>query len=295
MCNTFGTAGLGGRILRGDVGRLSDQHRAVGEHYDGPARNYELTRLDRESPVERAIMERYLTRFVPEKTVIADIGVGGGHYDEFLARRGCCLHLADVSDGLLHATLDRLNGQGLSDQVLSAAVASATDLGHLADACSDAVLMLGPLYHLLTLAERQQAVREARRIVSPSGVFMAAACNRMIGLASAYWLDLESSVEWRDAYLGFLDDGIVDPESAPTIGHAHFSTVAEFRALFQDDFKELLFVGIESLTSTRQELFLDLSIEVQEAWLDLVEAAGSRPEGIAMSEHLLFVGQPRQL
>lgn len=274
------------------MGGLSDDHRAVGEHYDGPGLEFELTRLERQSPVERAMMERYLARFVPENSVVADIGVGAGHYDEFLARRACSLHLADVSRSLLDAACARLKAQGLSGHVLDARVASATDLDHLADDACDVVLMLGPLYHLLTLDGRRRAVREARRVLRPGGVLLAAACNRMVGMASAYWLDPESSADWRDAYLDFLDDGIVDPESAPTIGHAHFSTVDEFRELLRDDFEELLFVGIESLTATRQELFLDMSTEIQEAWLDLVEVAALRPEGTAMSEHLLFVGRP---
>ncbi len=58
-------------------------------------------------------------------------GVGAGHYDEALAVRGCRLHLVDVSKRLLAAALARLEGKGLSGQVLSANIASATDLSHL--------------------------------------------------------------------------------------------------------------------------------------------------------------------
>ncbi len=161
--------------------------------------------------------------------------------------------------GLLDAALAPLAGdRACRTRVLDARVASATDLSHLDDACCDAVLMLGPLYHLLTLDERRQAVNEARRVLRSEGVFMAAGCNRVVGLASGYLLEPETCVELRDVYLRFLEDGLVDPELAPTIGHAYFTTVAEFRALFDDDFEELRFVGVESLTSTRQDLFLDL-------------------------------------
>jgi len=276
-----------------NVSHLNDDHRSVGEHYDGPGHEYELTRLEQQSPVERAMMQRHLAHFVPENSVVADIGVGAGHYDEFLARRGCTLYLADVSSRLLDAALVRLKTRGLSDRVLDARVASAIDLSHLDSGRCDAVLMLGPLYHLLTLAERQQAVGEARRILRSEGVFMAAGCNRVAGLASGYLLDPETCVELRDVYRRFLEDGLVDPELAPPLGHAYFATVAEFRASFDDDFEELLFAGIESLTSTRQDLFLDLPGEIQQTWLDFVESTASRPEGIAMSGHLLFVGRPR--
>jgi SAM-dependent methyltransferase len=278
--------------MGGSVSHLDDDHRRVGEHYDGPAHEFELTRLERQGPVERAMMERHLARFVPENSIVADIGVGAGHYDEFLARRGCGLYLADVSGGLLDATVARLVSGGLSESILDARVASATDLAHLTGSSCDAVLMLGPLYHLLTLDERRRAVREARRILRSEGVLMAAGCNRVAGLASGYLLDPGTCVELRDVYRRFLEDGLVDPELAPTMGHAHFTTVAEFKALFEDDFEELLLAGIESLTATRQDLFLDLSGELQQAWLEFVEATAPRPEGIAMSGHFLFVGRP---
>ena len=212
------TRGAFGTVAGAEVDCLSNDHRAVGEHYDGPAREFELTRLEQQSPVERAMMERYLTRFVPPGSVVADIGVGAGHYDESLARRACSLYLADVSGGLLDAARARLEEQGLSGCVLDARVASATDFSHLADGSCDAVLMLGPLYHLLTLCERRQAVREARRVLRPCGVLLAAACNRLVGLARGYFLDPETCLELREVYRRFLANGITDPELLPPSG-----------------------------------------------------------------------------
>jgi ubiquinone/menaquinone biosynthesis C-methylase UbiE len=272
---------------------LDDRHRTVGEHYDGAAHEFELARLDHRSPVERAMMERYLARFVPESSVVADVGGGAGHYDESLARRGCRLYLADVSVRLLEAAQERLASHGLTDQVIDARLASATDLSHIADRSCDAVLMLGPLYHLLTLMERRQAVREAKRLLRDGGVFLASGVSRLAGLAAGYYIQPDRGVELREVYRRFLDDGIVDPELAPTIGHAHFTRAAEFRALFEDDFEELAFVGLESFTGSRQQLFIDLAADLKQAWLDLVEASAADPEGIGLSEHYLFVGRPR--
>lgn len=273
---------------------LNAHDRAVGQHYDDVAYEYELTRLEQHSPVERAMTERYLARFVPHGGVVADIGVGVGHYAELLARCGCRLHLVDVSARLLEAALHRLESCGLSDHVLDARLVSATDLAHLADGSCDSVLLLGPLYHLLTLEERQLAVREARRVLRAKGVLAAAACNRLAGLASAYYLEPEDCPQVLEGYLQFVTDGIVDPESAPTIGHAHFTTAGEFRALFEGAFEELAFVGLESFTGSRQALFLGLAPEVQKAWLELVEATAAGAEGIGLSEHFLFVGRRLQ-
>lgn len=51
------------------------------------------------------------------------------------------------------------------------------------DGVADAVLMLGPLYHLTTREDRVLALREARRGVRPGGVVAAAAISRF---ASTY-------------------------------------------------------------------------------------------------------------
>jgi len=48
----------------------------------------------------------------------------------------------------------------------------------LPDASADAVLLLGPLYHLVDRADRAAAIREAARILRPGGPLFAAAISR---------------------------------------------------------------------------------------------------------------------
>jgi SAM-dependent methyltransferase len=48
----------------------------------------------------------------------------------------------------------------------------------LSDASVDAVLLLGPLYHLLECFDRVRALREARRVVRPGGPVFAAVTSR---------------------------------------------------------------------------------------------------------------------
>ena len=46
------------------------------------------------------------------------------------------------------------------------------------DGCADAVLLLGPLYHLTGGEDRVAASREARRVVAPNGVVCGAVISR---------------------------------------------------------------------------------------------------------------------
>jgi hypothetical protein len=52
-------------------------------------------------------------------------------------------------------------------------------------------------------------------------------------------------------------------------------------------------VGVESFTAPWQDLFPSKPPEEAAAWLDLVEATGATPEGLACSDHFLFVGRKR--
>ena len=85
----------------------------VAKHYDGTAFQTELMRLPQNCPVELAVTLRWLARITRAGDVVAEIGVGGGHYTEFLARRGCRLHLVDISARLLDAVEEKLRQSGL--------------------------------------------------------------------------------------------------------------------------------------------------------------------------------------
>lgn len=263
----------------------------VRDIYNGNNFDYEVRRLLEESPVEYALTLRWLDRWVPPKAMVADIGVGGGHYAHFLAQRGCSIHLVDIAERLLHHAHARLRVAGLQASILGSTAASATDLHALPDNSFDAVLLLGPLYHLCRLADRQQVVREAQRILKSGGVLFAAGINRL-----AYFREMFQShpkgVAGQEAFCRqHLADGNVDPAHAPPLGFAHLTTVVEFRALFSSAFDEELLVGVESFAGHNQKKLHLLNESERKAWLDLIEATAPTDEGIGAAEHFLYVGR----
>jgi SAM-dependent methyltransferase len=109
----------------------------------------------------------------PPPAVVADIGGGPGRY---------ALWLAGLGYQVLHRDLMPLHVEQLrhatgGNALISSALADARDLD-LPDSCADVVLLLGPLYHLERRADRVQALAEARRVLRPGGVVVAAAITR---------------------------------------------------------------------------------------------------------------------
>jgi len=122
----------------------------------------------------RALIERFLPA-VP--AAVLDVGGGSGRYSAWLAGLGYSVHLVDpVPLHVEHAKVRAFGGPSFN-----------VSLGHagalpIADDSQDVVLMLGPLYHLPDLADRELAWAESRRVLLPGGVVIAVAINQYAGV-----------------------------------------------------------------------------------------------------------------
>ena len=105
--------------------------------------------------------------------VIADIGGGPGRYALWLASLGYEVEHRDLMP--LH--VGQLTAEIAGRPGIRTAVGDARDID-LPDASVDAVLLLGPLYHLLDRRDRERALRQCARIVRPGGPVFAAAISR---------------------------------------------------------------------------------------------------------------------
>jgi SAM-dependent methyltransferase len=112
------------------------------------------------------ILERHLP---PPPARVLDVGGGTGVYARWLAGRGYDVHLVDPSPRHVEEAQAH-EGPSLA----RVAIGDARRLDD-ADGSADAVLLLGPLYHLVEKDDRLRALAEARRVVRPGGVVVAAA------------------------------------------------------------------------------------------------------------------------
>lgn len=119
-----------------------------------------------------AVLGRYLP---PPPQVVADVGGGPGRYAVWLAERGYQVHLVDPIP--LHIEQARVAGERSGVVLAGAEVGDARAL-RFPDASVDAVLLLGPLYHLPEQRDRLEAWSEARRVCRQGGIVIAAAISR---------------------------------------------------------------------------------------------------------------------
>jgi ubiquinone/menaquinone biosynthesis C-methylase UbiE len=124
----------------------------------------------------QAILARHLP---PAPAVIFDIGGAAGIYAFPLAEQGYEVHLIDPVE--LHLRQAKAYSAASGTKLASIVLGDARRV-NIPSGSADSVLLLGPLYHLVESTERQEALREAHRILKRQGVLFAAAISRFASL-----------------------------------------------------------------------------------------------------------------
>ena len=167
----------------------------------------------------QSLLERYLP---PPPAVIADVGGGPGRYAVWLAARGYQVHLVDPVP--LHVEQARASSLEQPDAPLASATVGDARALRMDDASADAVLLLGPLYHLPERADRLKALIEARRVCRPGGVVIAAAISRFAstldGMRGGYLAD--------PTFAAIADADRQDGRHRNPTGHPAYFTTAYF-------------------------------------------------------------------
>ena len=235
-----------------------------------------------------------LSRFLPPApATVLDVGGGAGAYALPLARDDYSVHLIDPIP--LHVEQAKSGSLGQPEAPLAGAeVADARSLSQM-DASADAVLLLGPLYHLTARDDRLQALREARRVVRPGGVVLAAAISRFASTIDGLFNGFLAHEEFEAIVKRDLRDGQHrNPGERPGwFTTAYFHRPAELREEAEEAglLVDGLF-GIEGPAWTIPDLGAWLENPARRTKLvDAVRRVEAEPELLGASAHLLLIGR----
>jgi ubiquinone/menaquinone biosynthesis C-methylase UbiE len=203
-------------------------------HYAGQDEGQRLFRFAH-NRLELLRTRELLLRQLPSPPAeVLDVGGGTGVHAAWLAGRGYRVHLVDIVPEHVRAAAE----QGL----VTAEVGDARRLSQ-ADASVDALLLLGPLYHLVGRAERIMALAEARRVLRPGGVLLAAAIGRFMAVLD--WAQTGGlTADIAAKLIPVLSSGRHDP----TLGFtdAFFHTAAQLQQeVAEVGFADVRVVGVE--------------------------------------------------
>ena len=154
----------------------------------------------------------------PAPAVLFDVGGAAGAYAFPLSEQGYVVHLIDPVDIHLEQAEGRSTSSGI--KLGSITKGDARCLSAPSDS-ADAVLLLGPLYHLVERADRLMALREAHRILKSRGVLIAAAISRFASLIDGLARGFFRDAEFRKIVASDLETG---QHRNPTNQTAYFTT-----------------------------------------------------------------------
>ncbi|MDZ5621508.1 class I SAM-dependent methyltransferase [Nocardioides bizhenqiangii] len=227
-------------------------------------------------------------RMPPAPAAIADIGGGPGRYAFWLAELGYAVHHRD----LMQLHVEQL--QALGRPTIQTAVGDARHVD-LPDSSVDAVLLLGPLYHLPEREDRIEALKEAGRIVRAGGPIFIAAISRWAPRLDGVLQ--ERLYEQNPDFLQLLPQVERTGQLPPVVPNGFVGYTHRPGDLVEEvsdaDLQLDDLVGVEGLPLAATDM--QSRIVDQAAWnvlLDAARAIERVPELLGLSPHLLATATP---
>ena len=244
--------------------------------------------------LEFARSQELIQRYLPTPPgVILDVGGGPGHYSSWLARLGYEVYLIDPVPK--HVMLAKKASQ--NHPATPIAGIEKGDARHLvrADASTDAVLLLGPLYHLTNPEERAGALLEAHRVLRPDGLVFCAGVNRFASLISG----LKYGFVDDPYFIGILERDLAEgqhrnPKDVPAYWtSAILQRPEELQAEVQEaGFTVIEVAAVEGPGMLAKNLQERLATADRRAkLLELIRAVEHEPSLWGMSDHFMVIGK----
>jgi SAM-dependent methyltransferase len=225
---------------------------------------------------------RYIEKYLRPGMRILEIGAATGRYSHALARQG---YQVDAIELVQH-NIDIFRKNTLSGEQLTIRQGNATDLSMLTDDTYDITLLLGPMYHLFTVSEQKQALREALRVTKPGGILFAAYCGND---ATMVQYCFGRGMLREERYRSLVDPVTFKASSDPAELFQLYRKEDIDALMAEFPVERLHYVGTDMATNFMRQAVDEMEEELYELYLQYHFSICERPDMIGATHHMLDV------
>ena len=236
----------------------------------------------RHGSVEFLTTMRYVEKYLQPGMRVLEIGAATGRYSHTLARQGYRVDAVELVQHNINIFKDNMQ-PGEDVRIFQG---NAKNLEMLGDNTYDVTLLLGPLYHLFTIPEQLQALREAIRVTKKGGVIFAAYCgNEATMIQYCFGRGMIKEQRYRN---------LVDP-----VTFKASSDPAELFQLYRkEDIDRLMrvfpvtrlhYVGTDMATNYMRQTIDEMDNELFDLYLRYHFAICERDDLVGASHHILDI------
>ncbi len=241
-------------------------------------------------PFELPVTMHYVEKYMDPGQALFDVACGTGHIARQLLDKDFKLGLNDLSDKNVELVKQRL-GNHLN--TLFVGRSDALESNGWQHQLWDGILILGPLYHMISRENRLKVLRKAYHHVKPGGYVFSSFMTRMGAMIYGV-KNNPGGISFADGADKLWNTGTDDRfvEATEYFTNAWFCHPEQVQPLIEEvGLQHAHLAGAEGLFGERFELYHQLDEALRQPWMDFVIRHCEDTHMVNQSKHLLSVAR----
>ena len=227
---------------------------------------------------EKIVKQHIINKYIHQGDSVLEIGAGTGVHSIYLSKSGCRVSACDIVSK--HVKL--INERAKENNVyVDASVQDALKLNYN-DNSFDVVLLSGPIYHIHSYKEKEQAIKEAKRVCKDNGILI-------IDFLPKLHSFIQKILRYPEFIINLNDDDIKNIECNDEI--FSFDNKDDIVKLVEKcKLKTIEIVSTDSITRFIRDRINEFDEKSMEKWIKIIEKINEY-NVVDIGEHALIIAK----